>query len=355
MYDNLNGIKNKYHELENKINQLSAEGKFNETVEFSKQLSSIEDVVKTFEQYLQYENSIKEAKEILGNEKDEELLTFAKDEIKESELKLSEIIEQLRLLLIPKDSLDEKNVIVEMRGAAGGDEANIFVGDLYEAYKRFSETQKWKLEIMNAEQGTAGGYSNLTFLIKGEHVYSKMKYESGVHRVQRIPKTESQGRIHTSTISIAILPEADEVDVKINPTDLKIDTYRSSGAGGQHVNTTDSAVRITHLPTGAVAASQDGRSQHDNKDKAMNMLKAKIFEAMLKKQQSEIKDQRKLAVGTGARSEKIRTYNYPQNRVTDHRIGLTLNNLDKVMEGRFNQIIDGLITYDQKIMLEGIK
>jgi len=352
MYDNLSSIKDKYGQLEQKINKLSAEGKFSETVEFSKQLSSIEDIVKTFGEYLKCEKSLNDAKEILSNEKDGELIAFAKEEIKEWEAKMPKLVEELRMLLIPKDPLDEKNVILEMRGAAGGDEANIFVGDLYEAYKRFCESNGWKLEVLNAESGSSGGYTNLTFSVKGDFVYSKLKYESGVHRVQRVPKTESQGRIHTSTISIAVLPEVDAVDVKIIPTDLKIDTFRSSGAGGQHVNTTDSAVRITHLPTGAVAASQDGRSQHDNKDKAMKMLLSKIYEAQLEKQESETKDKRRLAVGSGARSEKIRTYNYPQNRVTDHRIGLTLNNLDKVMEGKFNQIIDGLITFEQNRLLE---
>ncbi|AEM69015.1 peptide chain release factor 1 [Mycoplasma putrefaciens] len=316
--------------------------------ELNKERANLEEVVQKFVEYKTAKQQIQDAKKILENEKDPELIELAKLELEENTLKLDPLIKVIEELLLPKDPNDDKNVIVEIRGAAGGDEANIFAGDLLRMYKLYAEEQGWKISIMEASVGEAGGYSQVVFMIKGDRVYSKLKFESGAHRVQRVPKTEAKGRIQTSTATVAVLPEMSEVEVDIKPSDLRIDTYRSSGAGGQHVNTTDSAVRITHIPTGIVAASQDGRSQHDNKDVAMTMLRAKIYEAELEKQQAEADANRKSAVGTGARSEKIRTYNYPQNRVTDHRVGLTLNKLDQVMQGNIDEFIIALINEEQR-------
>ncbi|EXU60205.1 peptide chain release factor 1 [Mycoplasma mycoides] len=316
--------------------------------ELNKEKSNLEEVVEKFVEYKQAVEHIKDAKAILENEKDQELIELAKIELDENNDKVEHLQQVIEEMLLPKDPNDDKNVIVEIRGAAGGDEANIFAGDLLRMYKLYAETQNWKINILEASVGEAGGYSQVVFMIKGDRVYSKLKFESGAHRVQRVPKTEAKGRIQTSTATVAVLPEMSEVEIEIKSNDLRIDTYRASGAGGQHVNTTDSAVRITHLPTGIVVTSQDGRSQHDNKDIAMTMLRAKVYEAEVEKQQAQADATRKNAVGTGARSEKIRTYNYPQNRVTDHRVGLTLNKLDQVMEGNIDEFIIALINEEQR-------
>ena len=280
---------------------------------------------------------------------------MAKMELDELEERMPDIIKKLELELIPKDPNDNKNVIMEIRGAAGGDEGNIFAGDLYRMYVKYAESQGWKVEVMEAEESEAGGFSLISFNVIGDGVYGKLKYESGSHRVQRVPKTETQGRVHTSTATVLVMPEMEEVDVQINKSDLKIDTYRASGAGGQHINTTDSAVRITHLPTGIVATSQDGRSQHDNRDKAMKALVARVYDYFQSQQTEAIDSERKSKVGTGDRAEKIRTYNYPQNRVTDHRIGLTIQQLDRIIEGKLDDIITALINEDQRLKLEGQK
>ncbi|AKX34674.1 peptide chain release factor 1 [Spiroplasma litorale] len=319
--------------------------------ELNKERSALEEMYSKYQEYKVLKNNFDEANYILKNEKDQELKQLAKVEILELEEKLEVVEKEIELLLLPKDPNDDKNVVFEIRGAAGGDEANIFAGDLFRLYTRYAEKNNWKIDILEESESTAGGFSQISFMVKGNNVYSKMKFESGSHRVQRVPKTESKGRIQTSTATVAVLPEISDLEIDIKQTDLRIDTYRSSGAGGQHVNTTDSAVRITHLPTGIVASSQDGRSQHDNKDKAMTMLRARVYEAELEKKQEQEANQRKNAVGTGARSEKIRTYNYPQNRVTDHRINLTLGKLDYVMEGNLDEIIDGLIKNHQKEMI----
>ena len=266
---------------------------------------------------------------------------------------LSTLEKEIEILLIPKDPNDGKDVIVEIRGAAGGDEGNIFAGDLYRMYVKYAESQGWKIEILEAQDSEAGGYSLISFMIKGEGVYSKLKFESGSHRVQRVPKTETQGRVHTSTATVLVMPEAEEVDFELNPSDLRIDTYRASGAGGQHINKTDSAVRITHIPTGVVTTSQDGRSQHDNRDKAMRAMRTKLYEMKLREQEEAIGSERRSKIGTGDRSEKIRTYNYPQNRVTDHRIGLTIQQLDRIMEGKLDDIIEALMNEDQRLKLLG--
>ncbi|AUM63021.1 peptide chain release factor 1 [Spiroplasma monobiae] len=341
--------------MENRVNSIDQLLQKEETLkdiklltELNKERANLQEVVEKYQDFKRVDQDIEEAKEILETEKDEEMRGLAKLQLEEAQEAIVIIEEQLELLLLPKDPNDDKNVIFEIRGAAGGDEANIFAGDLFRLYTRFAEKNNWKIDVMDMNESAAGGFSQISFMVKGDKVYSKMKFESGSHRVQRVPKTDSKGRIQTSTATVAVLPEVTDVEVDIKNSDLRIDTYRASGAGGQHINTTDSAVRITHIPTGIVAASQDGRSQHDNKDKAMTLLRARIYEAELEKQQSEAASLRKNAVGTGARSEKIRTYNYAQNRVTDHRVNLTLNKLDQVMEGNLDEIIVELVNDEQK-------
>lgn len=317
----------------------------------NKEKSNLEDTVLKYNEYKKVLSEVEEAKQMLSTEKDEEMREMAKAQMDEYEIQIEPLEAEIDLLLLPKDPNDDKNVIFEIRGAAGGDEANIFAGDLFRMYTRFAEKNEWKIDILDSNESEAGGFSQISFMLKGKKVYAKMKFESGSHRVQRVPKTDSKGRIQTSTATVAVLPEMTDVEVEIKTADLRIDTYRASGAGGQHVNTTDSAVRITHMPTGVVASSQDGRSQHDNKDIAMTMLRSRIYEAELEKQQSEADSLRKNAVGTGARSEKIRTYNYAQNRVTDHRINLTLQKLDQVMEGSLDEFINELVNNEQRELI----
>ncbi|WP_374695801.1 peptide chain release factor 1 [Spiroplasma endosymbiont of Polydrusus formosus] len=319
----------------------------------AKEQTQLEDTVVLYLKYKNVLNNINEAKLILETEKDSELIELVKDELKSSEIRKEQITAELKVILLLKDPNDEKNVIFEIRGAAGGDEGNIFAGNLYRMYLKYAEQQHWKVELIEANESEAGGFSTISFMVKGEGVYSKTKFESGAHRVQRIPKTENKGRVHTSTATVAILPEIEEVDFEIKSVDLKIDTYRASGAGGQHVNTTDSAVRITHLPSGVVVTSQDGRSQHDNKSLAMKHLRSKLYKEQQRKINEERGTLRKDAVGTGDRSEKIRTYNYPQNRITDHRINLTLQKLDQIMEGNLDEIVIALINEEQRLRTEG--
>ena len=320
--------------------------------EASKEQASLENAYQLYQEYKKVLDGIEEAKELL-KESDPEIKEMAELELSELEEKKPQLEEKLHLELIPKDPNDNKNVIVEIRGAAGGDEGNIFAGDLYRMYVKYAESQGWKIEVLEAQDSEAGGYSLISFMIKGEGVYSKLKFESGSHRVQRVPKTETQGRVHTSTATVLVMPEAEEVDFELNPSDLRIDTYRASGAGGQHINKTDSAVRITHIPTGVVTTSQDGRSQHDNRDKAMRAMRTKLYEMKLREQEEAIGSERRSKIGTGDRSEKIRTYNYPQNRVTDHRIGLTIQQLDRIMEGKLDDIIEALMNEDQRLKLLG--
>ena len=289
---------------------------------------------------------------MLSETDDKEMLDMLKEEISDSEKQIPELEEQLKLLLLPKDPNDDKNVIIEIRGAAGGDEAQIFAGDLFRMYSRYAENNGWKTEVVEANASDHGGYKEISFMIQGEGAYSRLKYENGAHRVQRVPETESSGRIHTSTATVAVLPEVEDVEMNIRNEDLKIDTYRSSGAGGQHVNTTDSAVRITHLPTGVVVTSQDEKSQIKNRERARKVLNARIYDLMQQEAEAEYAEQRKSAVGTGDRSERIRTYNYPQSRVTDHRIGLTIQKLDQIIEGKLDDIIDALIIEEQTSKLE---
>lgn len=343
LYDTINGIFNRIQEFQKELENTTDVSKIKN---LSKQIKDNEDVCNLFIKYKQSLENAKQCEEILSNEKDNDLIIAAQEELNIIKNLIPDYEEKLRILLLPRDENDSKNVIVEMRPAAGGDESSIFVGDLFETYQKYAESQKWKIQVLTLSQ-KAFGIDFISFKIIGKDVYSKMKFESGVHRVQRIPLTESKGRVHTSTITVAVLPEVDEIQVVINPNDLRIDTYRSGGAGGQHVNRTDSAVRLTHLPTGIVVACQEGRSQIENREAAMQMLRSKLWEKYNNDQTNEISNLRKDQVGSGERAEKIRTYNYPQNRVTDHRIGLTLNKLDQIMNGNLNEIISALLANEQ--------
>ncbi len=318
--------------------------------ELSKEQSALQAIVDKANEYRDLLETIEENKSLLG---DPELGDLAKEELKELEPRVAELEEEIKVLLIPKDPNDDRNIIVEMRAGTGGDEAAIFVGDLFTAYTRYADLKGWKIEVMSASPSDAGGYKEIIALIKGDQVYSRLKYEGGTHRVQRVPATESQGRVHTSAITVAVMPEVDDVDIKIDPNDLKIDVMRSSGCGGQSVNTTDSAVRITHLPTGIVVTNQDQKSQHKNKDKAMKVLQARLYDLQMQEAMEKEGAARKEQVGTGDRSGRIRTYNYPQNRISDHRINLTLYRLNEIMTGGlFDEIIDPLIADAQAKSME---
>lgn len=320
--------------------------------ELSKERANIAPVVEKFDLYNKTVEDKNEAM-LMANDADEELSALGKEELKRlSELEPT-IIDEIRLLLLPKDPNDDKNIIVEIRGAVGGDEANIFAGDLFRMYTRYAEKQGWKIQMIDEAPSEMGGFAMVSFMIKGDGVYSRLKFESGAHRVQRVPKTEAQGRIHTSVATVLVMPEAEEVEIEIRNEDLQVDTYRSQGAGGQNVNKTESAVRITHIPTGIVVACQVEKSQIQNREIAMNMLRAKLFAAKQAEQDEKISSERRLKIGTGERSEKIRTYNYPQNRVTDHRIGFTIQKLDRVMEGEIDEILNALIDADQQDKLAG--
>ncbi len=349
MLERLIAIEEKYNELKEELSKPEVLSNIKKTLELTKEQASLKDAYDAYQKYKKIENDLTEAKEMT---KDPELGEYAKEEINKLNSEKEELEKQIEVLLLPKDPNDGKNVIVEIRGAAGGDEANIFAGDLYRMYTKYAEKEGWKVEILSEEHSDAGGYPLVEFMVKGDNVYSKLKYESGAHRVQRVPVTETQGRVHTSTATVLVMPEAEEVDVEINPSDLRIDVYRSTGAGGQCVNTTDSAVRITHLPTNTVVTCQNERSQIQNKERAMQMLRTRLYEAKLREQEEKLGSERRSKIGTGDRSEKIRTYNYPQNRVTDHRIGYTTKNLDRVMEGNLEDIIEALITEDQNRKLK---
>ena len=354
MLDRLVSMENRYEELGHMLMDPDIGTDIKKMTDVTKEQASLQAAYDLFQEYKEVKDGIDGAKELM-KENDPEIKEMAKMELDELEERMPDIIKKLELELIPKDPNDNKNVIMEIRGAAGGDEGNIFAGDLYRMYVKYAESQGWKVEVMEAEESEAGGFSLISFNVIGDGVYGKLKYESGSHRVQRVPKTETQGRVHTSTATVLVMPEMEEVDVQINKSDLRIDTYRASGAGGQHINKTDSAVRITHLPTGIVATSQDGRSQHDNRDKPMKALVARVYDYFQSQQTEAIDSERKSKVGTGDRAEKIRTYNYPQNRVTDHRIGLTIQQLDRIIEGKLDDIITALINEDQRLKLEGQK
>lgn len=319
-----------------------------------KELKNLTPIVEKYREYKVQEKNLNEAKEILeesGIEK--EFKEMAEAEMETAKENINKISDELKILLLPKDPNDDRNVIIEIRGGAGGEEAALFSGVLFRMYNMYAQERRWKVEVLNSNETQLGGFKEISFMISGEGAYSRLKFESGVHRVQRVPDTEAQGRVHTSTVTVAVLPEAEDVEIDINPTDLQIDTYRAGGAGGQHVNKTESAIRITHLPTGLVVECQDERSQYKNKDKAMKVLKSRLLEAKRAEQESAVAEERRSQVGTGDRSERIRTYNYPQSRVTDHRIGLTLYKLEDILNGSLDEIIDALITADRAAKLSG--
>ena len=350
MIERLELIEKRYNEINNLLMQNEIISDVNKSKNLSIELSNIEKTVEKYREYKKILADINESKEMLH---DSEIADFAKEEVARLSLEEEKILDELKILLLPKDPNDGKNVIMEIRGAAGGDEANIFAGDLFRMYQKYCEKEGWKLEIVDYTEGAAGGYAGIEFIIKGNSVYSKLKYENGSHRVQRVPVTEANGRIQTSTATVLVMPEVEDVSIEINPNDLRIDVYCASGHGGQGVNTTPSAVRITHIPTNTVVTCQNERSQIQNKEQAMRVLRARLFEAKQREQDEMVGSERKNKIGTGDRSEKIRTYNYPQNRVTDHRIGYTTNNLDRVMNGDLSDLIEALITEDQKRKLVG--
>jgi len=352
MFDKLESVVRRYEQLTEKLADPSIYDRQKEFKEISSERSNIEDVVNAYREYKKLKEDLEGSKEILRNEKDEDIREMAKMELTEIEARIPAMEENLKILLLPKDPLDDRNVIIEMRAAAGGDEASIFVGDMLRMYLGYFKHMGFKHTIESISEGDQG-IKEIFVNVTGEKVYSKMKWESGVHRVQRVPKTETMGRVHTSTITVAVMPEVDEVDFQLNMNEVRVDVYRSSGSGGQSVNTTDSAVRMTHIPTGIAVACQDERSQLKNKDKAMKILRARIYDKMLSEQRSQIDADRKAQVGDGDRAEKIRTYNYPQNRVTDHRIGLTIHNLDGVMSGDLAPIVDALIAHHQAELMKG--
>ena len=352
MFDRLQSVEDRYDRLNELLSDPDIVNDTNKLRTLSKEQSDLQDTVDAYREYKDIKAQLAEAKAMLEEKLDADMREMVKEEVNELEPQIEAIEERLKLLLIPKDPNDDKNVIIEIRGAAGGDEAALFAGNLFRMYSRFADAQGWKVDIMDSSPTGIGGYKEVIFMINGTGAYSKMKYENGAHRVQRVPETESGGRIHTSTATVACLPEVEEVDVEIHENDIRTDTYASSGAGGQSVNTTMSAVRLTHIPTGTVVTCQDEKSQIKNKAKAMTVLRARVADKFRQEAQAEYDSVRKSAVGTGDRSERIRTYNYPQNRVTDHRVGLTIQKLDQIMEGKLDEIVDVLILTDQSERLD---
>ena len=343
----LDGLKLKYEETGQKLTDPEVIADVKQFVQLNKEYKELEPIIETSERYRTALANLAEAKDILSNDKDEEMREMARGEITELEPAIEQMEEQIKLLLIPKDPQDSKNAIMEIRGGTGGDEAAIFAGDLLRMYTKYIESKGWRYEMTSFSDGAAGGYKEVVLKVTGQNVYGTLKYESGVHRVQRVPQTETQGRVHTSTTTVAVLPEAEELDFYIDPKDLRIDTFRASGAGGQHINKTSSAIRVTHLPTGMVVECQDERSQYKNKDKALKVLRSRLLAQKQAEHDSKIAAERRSQVGTGDRSERIRTYNYPQGRLTDHRIGLTLYKLDTILNGVLDEVVDALVTADQ--------
>ena len=350
MIERLEAIDKNYNDINKELMNPDVLSDIKKTLELNKELAELKEPYDAYQKLKKIDADIESDKMVID---DPELGEMVKEEIKELEEKKEKLLRDIEIMLLPKDPNDGKNVVIEIRGAAGGDEANIFAGDLYRMYTKYAEKQGWKVEVYNEEAGEAGGYSQIEFLIKGDNVYSKLKYESGAHRVQRVPATETQGRVHTSTATVLAMPEAEEFDYKLDMSEIRIDITRSSGCGGQGVNTTDSAVRLTHIPTGTIVYSQTERSQIKNKEKAIKIMQTRLYDLKMKEQEEKMGVERRSKIGTGDRSEKIRTYNYPQNRVTDHRIGFTTKQLDRVMEGAMDEIIEALIIEDQTRKLKG--
>ena len=352
MFDQLDSFIIRYDELSELLSDPDVISDTKRFMELTKEESNLRPKVETFKRYQQVVEEIGDTEEMLGDGLDSEMAEMAKEELASLKKEKVELEEKIKFLLLPEDPNDGKNIIMEIRGAAGGDEAALFAGDLLSMYQKYAESQGWRVEVMDANITGIGGYKEVILMITGDNVFSKLKYESGAHRVQRVPSTESQGRVHTSTATVVVMPEAEEVEIELEDKDIRVDIYHASGAGGQHVNKTASAVRLTHLPTGIVVAMQDERSQLKNREKAMKVLRARVYDKISQEAQSEYDANRKSAVGTGDRSERIRTYNFPQNRVTDHRIGLTLQKLDQVLAGKIDEIVDALILYDHTEKLE---
>ena len=350
--DRLQAVENRYEKLNELLSDPAIISDSNKLREYSKEQSDIQETVEVYREYKDVREQLKDAKAMLEDKLDAEMREMVKEEVSELESQDKTLSERLKILLVPKDPNDDKNVIVEVRGAAGGDEAALFAGDLYRMYSRYAEVQGWKTEIIEASYTELGGYKEIIFMINGKGAFAKLKFENGAHRVQRVPETESGGRIHTSTATVAVLPEAEEVEIDIHEKDVRVDTFASSGSGGQSVNTTMSAVRLTHLPTGVVVSCQDEKSQIKNKEKAMKVLRARVYDKFRQEAQAEYDQNRKQAVGTGDRSERIRTYNFPQNRVTDHRIGLTIQKLDQILQGKLDDFINALVMEDQAQKME---
>jgi len=353
MFDRLTELETKFDTLSTQVSDPDVIADMNRWRELMKEHSELTPIVDAYRAYKKLNDDLEGAKELLNESSDEELRTMAKEEIKTAQEEIERVAEELKILLLPKDPNDEKNVIVEIRGGTGGEEAALFAGTLFRMYQHYAGARRWKVELMSANESGLGGFKEVSFLVTGKGAYSRLKYESGTHRVQRVPETESQGRIHTSAVTVAVLPEAEDVDVQLDMQDVRVDVYRSGGNGGQSVNTTDSAVRVTHVPTGVVVACQDEKSQLKNKEKALKILRARLYDLELEKQQSQQSAERRSLIGSGDRSERIRTYNYPQSRVTDHRIGLTLHRLDAILDGDLDEIMDTCITHDQAQKLQG--
>ena len=350
--DRLQAVEDRYEKLNELLSDPEVISDTNKLREYSKEQSDIQDTVEVYREYKDVREQLRDAKAMLEDKLDADMRDMVKEEVSELESQEKTLSERLKILLVPKDPNDDKNVIVEVRGAAGGDEAALFAGDLYRMYSRYAEVQGWKTEIIEASYTELGGYKEIIFMINGKGAFAKLKFENGAHRVQRVPETESGGRIHTSTATVAVLPEAEEVEISIHEKDVRVDTFASSGPGGQSVNTTMSAVRLTHLPTGVVVSCQDEKSQIKNKEKAMKVLRARVYDKFRQEAQAEYDQNRKQAVGTGDRSERIRTYNFPQNRVTDHRIGLTIQKLDQILQGKLDDFINALVMEDQAQKME---
>jgi len=353
MFDKLKSVEKRYDDLNQLLSDPEVISQQSEFQKYAKEQSELAPIVHQFQNWQKIDKQLQESKSILDEEKDPELIEMAQEDLADLETRKQETVEALKLLLLPKDPRDERNVIVEIRAGTGGEEAALFSNDLFRMYSRYAEERKWSVEVLSSSLTGKGGFKEVIFSILGKRAYSKLKYEGGTHRVQRVPDTESQGRIHTSAVTVAVLPEVEDVDIKINPADVKVDVYRSSGPGGQSVNTTDSAVRLTFIPTGMIVTCQDEKSQHKNREKAMKVLRARLYDEEQRKQQESMASERKQQVGSGDRSGRIRTYNYPQERITDHRIGLTLHKLSLVMEGDLDDIIDALTLHFQTQALKG--